>query len=185
MIGLKRWTLHTLLMFEMQNIKDPRHITSQSLAYVENRLPHVERLRVERHLRECALCHDDVEHIRATRSELLNVSRVIKQMPVSRLSGWGAIRQRLSSHVPQSSWSRAHLSSWQVSVSMILVMMLFASSFALNNARAATPNVPVIQTPAPSLIADTPTVPATRSLSTHTSHTPTLTLIPLPATARP
>lgn len=169
----------------MQNIKTPQHISDQFLAYVENRLPHVERLRLERHLRECALCHDEVEAIRATRAELLKASRVIKQMPVSRLSGWGAIRQRLSSRVPQPGWSRARLSSWQVSVSMMLVMILFASSFALNNARAATPNVPVIQTPAPSLIADTPTAPATSSLSTQTSHTPTLTLIPLPATTKP
>lgn len=185
MNGLKRWTLHTLLMFEMQNIKTPQHITDQSFAYVENRLPHVERLRVEKHLRECALCHDEVETIRATRAGLLTVSRAIKQMPAARTSGWDVIRQRLSSPVPQSGWSRARLSSWQVPVSMMLVVILFASIFALNNARAATPNVPVIQTPAPSLIADTPTVPATRSLSTQTSHTPTLTLIPLPATTKP
>lgn len=162
-----------------------QHISDQTFAYIENRLSRQDRLRVELHLRECAACRDEVETIRNTSDALSDVNRVILRIPTP--NRWSTIQNRLRSNIPQPIWSRPRFSTWQLSASMMLVVVLFAaSSVALNTARAATPTVPVIQTPAPSLLAENLTAAVTRSTSVHTTaQTPTLTLIPLPATSRP
>lgn len=76
---------------------------------------------------------------------------------------------------PTFSW-RLH-PGWQAAASVAVVITVLASNLALGGARAETPSVPAIQTPAAHVVTvDTATVRATQSiLHQDSTFTPTFT----------
>lgn len=131
------------------------------------------RARVEAHLATCAECCAELEAVRQTITALSGARRVLSRLPAR--ARWESAQRQL--RTPRPAFRRQLRYGWQAAASMAVVIAVFASNLALNGARAETPSVPFIQTPAAQAVtADPATAQATRSLlSRDSTFTPTLT----------
>ena len=131
------------------------------------------RARVEAHLARCAECRAELEAVRRTVAALSEARRLLLRLPAR--VRWESVQRQLRG--PRPAFRRQLHYGWQAAASMAVVVAVFASNLALNGARAETPSVPSIQTPAAQVVtADTATAQATRSILSHNStFTPTLT----------
>ncbi|MBI3240709.1 MAG: zf-HC2 domain-containing protein [Chloroflexi bacterium] len=149
------------------------HVSEELLlVYIENRLGPEARARVNSHLRECEVCRAEAAEARQTHAALKIAAQALSRLPLPPLA-WAGVRDRLG----RPGILPAVRRSWQVAASTAVVVMALVSNLTLNAARAATPSVPAIQTPAAhSIVLDTATVEATRDLPlTDSTFTPTLT----------
>lgn len=153
-----------------------KHISEQSLAYLEERLTLEARAQVEAHLSECAACRAEVDALQQVHMTLADAGRALERLPIRR-TAWAEVRQRVYGNAGRKMFPAVRR-SWQAAASVAVVAMALASNFTLNAVRAATPSVPAIQTPAAhvAIIDDTATAQATRAtFSQDSTFMPTLT----------
>ena len=158
-----------------------KHVSNEALAYIEGRLAAEDTARVGSHLNDCPPCRAEVLALRETHAVLAEAGRAAACLPLpAAVQGWEAVRQRWQLPIVARVRNASRRLSWQVSASMAVAVMAFVSGISLNTARAATPGIPVIQTPAAHLVSssDTPTLSATRPV--FLSQTPTQTSTPAP-----
>jgi anti-sigma factor RsiW len=152
-----------------------QHFSDDGLAFLENRLTPEARARAEAHLRDCAECRAQLGETRRAITALNDAGRALGRVPMR--SGWAAVRQRLSGPDVFPRRARAPMRvPWQASVTISMVALALVSNLTLNPVRAATPNVPLIQTPAAMIatVSDAATVQVVR-VSQSTLAVPTRT----------
>jgi anti-sigma factor RsiW len=153
-----------------------KHISEQSLAYLEERLTLEARSQVEAHLRECASCRTEVDALRQTHLALADAGRALGRLPIRR-TAWPEVRRRVYGNAGRRMFPAVRR-SWQAAASAAVVAMALASNLTLNAVRAATPSVPAIQTPAAhvAIVDNTATIQATNATrSQDSTFMPTLT----------
>jgi anti-sigma factor RsiW len=154
----------------------------QLIAYADGRLMAEARAAMDSHLGECAVCQAELLAVQQTLTTLSEAARELQRMPAHTHRGWAQVRQRLHTPLVVRVRQASGRFSLQAMMSLSVVVMLFLSGMSINLARASSPTLPYIQTPGTALQVvvtdDTPTLSVTEALET--SHTPTLTLTPVP-----